>query len=685
MRAVHVVAMLAHIGLCITVETRDMSLQSCSRDAEDERVQDIVERVLQRRRLKERVDAENVCMVLRNMERKGILESDERGVFLRILAEVALYDGNFKVKIAERRDESGVRDFVLQMLRECMDMQDVDVRVEDGTATLCPRTWQPRTRYGSADAVEAVSCVRVQAEAMKRIELDNTCPVVWFIDVMEIRRLDVSGCELDNEVLRNIGELRSVRSLGMQGCKMAKGGLGSLSREMVRDLEELDVSENVLGRCDVVRIGKMRSMVRLSVSRCDVEMGGLLTMVEEMKSLRELRALGNRVSEEDLKMVGERQELRVLEIGVCYAKEGSLSALEKLKELEELSVSCIRVSKKDMDGMSRMKCLKRLEMRSREMEQGSFEDIYVLEQLEQLSVACGELGSGDLCGIGRAGLTSLKMCGVVRRSLRHMRGRRDDSQESMEMESVGESRRDLESLQVLDVSKNKLDRSDVYEIGKMVGLKSLNIRYCKVCAGSVKSLRRLASLEELRMYGNNINREDLRELAEMRGLRVLDIGDCNIRPGGMKYLRGMEVQRQSMLAESVLGTLRRLWRSKESLESGESSVSTGGTLRRQRSSEERQEGECNAEDRRNECLELEVLCVTENELSENDLMEIGEITSLTKLYMDYCKAKPGSMRHLKKLARLRELSAAEWYAHKNEENKSIMEELRQKGVDVRGD
>lgn len=661
MRAVCAVAMLVRAGLCAGAAWQQSSGE------ESERVCKIAERVLARQRLDARVDAEDVCAVLSLVERHGVPSGDERAVFMRALAVEARCNYGFMKKMAMHRDEPGVREFVLQMLRECMDMHDVDVRVEGGAATLCLRNWRPRTRFGTADAVEAVCSVRVQAEAMRRIDLSRESPVVWFVDVMGVRRLDVSGCELSSEALQSMGGLRSVRSLGMRGCCMARGSLEHLGRELVRDLEELDVSENKLDVRDVAIVGKMTRMERLNVTRCDVGRGGLSEMVGQMAGLRELRALGNRVSERDLKRVGEMRELRVLEIGECHVGEGSLRVLGGLSQLEELRVQCIRVGRGDMEGIVAMERLERLEMESRGVERGSFEGIGVLQRLRRLSIACGELGAGDLRGIGRTSVASLKMCGVARGSLRHLWGCEDGTE-------MAEEAGCLRSLRELDLSDNRLDRSDMCEIGKMEGLARLNIRYCRVGAGSMKHLRRLERLEELRMYGNHVSREDLSELGQKRGLRVLDIGNCRIRPGSMKYLRGARVQRRHVL-QSVLGMARRLWSSRETLESRLDARGRAGT------------GEHGMEDgaSREWCAELEVLRVSENDLSEEDLVEIGGMESLTKLCIEYCKVRPGSMRHIKKLARLRELSAAEWRAYESEENKSIMEELRQKGVDVYGD
>lgn len=257
-----------------------------------------------------------------------------------------------------------------------------------------------------SDVVESVNEININVNAMNIImayDEDALYSLKSFVQFMDIRRLNIDHCKLDNAAIGCIGKMRGHTGLSMRSnnCPRNLKYLRSMS-----NLIELDVSGSKLIHADTPKLKVISSRIirELAQSPCIIEVARL----GSKKTQKTISDYSNQVLDSSLPAIGSLENLKSLKMEGRGLEPGSLERIKGLQHIEELDVSMNRLCKGDMMVIGCMKALSRLNIGYCKTEPGSMVYLQNLEMLVDLRIAGNKLKMCDMMVIGNMkGLTAL--------------------------------------------------------------------------------------------------------------------------------------------------------------------------------------------------------------------------------------------------------------------------------------
>jgi len=197
-------------------------------------------------------------------------------------------------------------------------------------------------------------------------------------DLIQLRRLDVSGSKITDEGAKRLSRLKNLESLNLSGTKITDEGVRALAS--LNQLRELNFSDTGVTGRGVDGIQNLRSLT-LSGSR--LKHDGLVAICS-MRGLQHLDISNTRLPDEGLALIANLTTLNSLNLSRTQITGDSLSMLIPLTELLELDISRTRVSD---SSLSSLPDLQNLELLSVESNMGITDDVFeLLARMKRLRV-----------------------------------------------------------------------------------------------------------------------------------------------------------------------------------------------------------------------------------------------------------------------------------------------------------
>lgn len=293
-----------------------------------------------------------------------------------------------------------------------------------------------------------------------------------------------------------------------------------------------------------------------------------------------------------------KMDIRALELDHCMLSEGTMRCIAGMRCLTRLSMKELSIPAiKGLSSFKALESLAELDISGNRINNKLLRKIGALQSLTKLSMENCGLGAGCCWRMYSADLRYIER---------------------------------LERLTVLNVSRNKLKKSDMRVIGKMRHLKELKIGHCNLKTGSIKHIKNIENLEMLEISNNRLSRGDLKAIGDIKQLLRLKMSKC-------------------------------VWRSCKSM----LTFNTG-----------------NLEYVKNldNLIEIDVSYTS---LTKKDMAGIGKLTSLVKIEMVLCRIQPGSLQKLGSLDKLKEINIFE-IRKLNKKDRMFIKSMRDRGVLVNG-
>lgn len=498
-------------------------------------------------------DVVDVLMLARDLRLRN---GDEKTTFYHNLARATEVNSSVFRKVRELKMQiPDVYVYALQLLRVCAGAQNMDVRVCQQHAVLCAQDPQ-YCCYGCAEKVDTVVSMKVHCRVARAIasRKDSLKEVLgWFIDVADVRALDMQGCKVSG-LEAWVSGFERLQTLNMSKSNIDAQGLVHIQR--LTSLKKLNISHNKLqrrmfvdmcmeqpakdGMSAVVSLPRLSS---LNIAYCGLSARDVVH-VGKIGSLRELDVSGNSVDKKFMSVLCKLEGLELLNMNSCELSEGNIAHLRGLTTLKSLCVSQNKLSREDMMSIGTLTSLVLLNIADCRLTGGSLTQLQGLAQLCNLNVSQNRLDGEDIASI---------------KELRNLRVliMRGCSVESRELEQLqGE-------LHELDISGVRLVTESASAIGRMQSLRRLCMHDCGRNQGVLASLGGLKNLEYLSVSRARISADDTAAVCKMESLQVLNMYMCRVEKGCLKTLKRLEQLRRldmgwTPLSDVDLEAIRRM-------------------------------------------------------------------------------------------------------------------------------
>lgn len=523
---------------CLKSDTQSCSLKLvCER-----RAFDLAVNVLERPQEVCSVCADDISSMLYLAEHLALAGEHGKKVFYTRLAEITKPGEDFRKEIEKYKSAPSFGIYMLQLLRRYMDAYGLIVAVKNSKATICTKSKYKLNKYGSREVVDVVNGMKILKDAMHSLYLagkDRLCMIKWFANMMDIRSLDLSKCNMDIVLMECIRGIACLRSLSLRCCKIETEHLNYL-----RDLSlvELDISENrpYLAERFIKKVrrliwkettqnslsvvGELRSVKKLNLADCGL-MPGCLKQLEQLRPV-ELDVSGNTLGEDDMHVIGKMENLTKLGIKNCQLSPGRIAHLQKLTRLTDLEVALNALEETDLQVIGGIERLTKLSMVCCKMKPGSLEYIQGLVTLKELRVSIlrGFLCRRDLLAIAK--IRSLVML--------------DIGDFVTETEDIG-CLWTLVNLEKLVVSKARLNIVDALGVSRIKNIRQLYIDSGEMESGCLEQLKYMQHLEELNVSTamHKLSKSDILSIKSIQSLKYLGITMCKLEEGCLEGLQGM--------------------------------------------------------------------------------------------------------------------------------------------------
>eukprot|EP00866_Antonospora_locustae_P001485 jgi/Antlo1/1485/478 len=463
---------------CSMSECDEYDGQTIVRLACDSRVFDIVADLLDDRALDIEVRGKDVVDTLKLGDFLKV--KDDKMKLCRNLARAVVNDTRLRAEIETQNDVPNIKLFVLELMRDHVGMDNVDVRVHGNRAIVCPSDERQCAEHGLRDRIGVVDEMRIWDSAMDTLlksDKEFAETLGFYVRKMDIRTLELDHCMLSEGIIRCIANMRCLTRLSMK--ELSNDVIHGLSSfQGLETLTELDISGNKMNKRRLKKIRALASLKKLDIENC---------------------GLGS---------------------GWCWgSRSADLRCIEGLEHLTVLNVSKNKLKRCDMHVIGRMLCLNELRVEHCSLKAGSIECIKNLENLKRLDVSGNRLSKKDIKAIGDIkGLERLRMSKCVWISCASMFTLNTRSFEYLKNQC---------SLTELDVSRTSLSTRDMVGIGKMKSLVKLDMEQCKIKPGSLVKLDGLDRLKELSILGTKkLNKKDRMFIRSMKAKGVRVRGDA---------------------------------------------------------------------------------------------------------------------------------------------------------------
>ncbi|KAG0568850.1 hypothetical protein KC19_6G049200 [Ceratodon purpureus] len=321
-----------------------------------------------------------------------------------------------------------------------------------------------------------------------------------------LHELDLSGCESLKELPENIGNLKHLTRLNLSRCTSLEKLPQSISN--LESLHELHLSECFRFKELPENIGNLKHLTKLNLEGC-ASLKKLPQSISNLESLHELDLSGCESLKELPENIGNLKHLTRLNLSRCRSLEKLPQSISNLESLHELYLSeCFRF-KELPENIGNLKHLTKLDLSTCTSLEKLPESISNFESLHEL-----HLWSCD----------SLKELPENIGNLKHLR--KLDLGQCTSLDKLPESISNLESLHELDLS-NCVSLKELPEnIGNLKHLTKLDLSKCTSLEKLPQSISNLESLHELHLWRCSSLKELPENIGNLKHLTELNLKGC---------------------------------------------------------------------------------------------------------------------------------------------------------------
>ena len=149
-----------------------------------------------------------------------------------------------------------------------------------------------------------------------------------------LRRLDLQGLDVDDEVLELLSPLKALEYLNLSGTGITSAGLKSLKN--FAELKRLELRKTSLTDTDLQHVGELSSVEHLDLRGTPITNAGLKHF-KDMKQLRALFVSGREITNAGLEHLKDLTGLKELEFRNSSISDAGLEHLKALSGLEVLN------------------------------------------------------------------------------------------------------------------------------------------------------------------------------------------------------------------------------------------------------------------------------------------------------------------------------------------------------------
>lgn len=260
----------------------------------------------------------------------------------------------------------------------------------------------------------------------------------------------------------------------------------------------------------------------------------------------EAKPLADRVSDDWLKHVAGRKDLRRLELSGTAVTSAGLVYLKELTGVERLNVCLTAVDDAGFPHLSALVKMRRMVVCASKITGSGFKHLQGMQQLQSINLHSSPASDAGLEAIGK--LSSLERLEIVHTNvtdaglkhianlvqLRQLHIASHDTTETG-LPFVGR----LKNLYELDVYEKPASNQTLEQIAKLPGLRFLRLINGPFDDSGVRYLAGLTTLEELSLHSSKVTDAAIEHLAGLKGLRKISLGGTRVTDAGRQRLKAL--------------------------------------------------------------------------------------------------------------------------------------------------
>ncbi|KAI5169815.1 hypothetical protein PAEPH01_1020, partial [Pancytospora epiphaga] len=225
------------------------------------------------------------------------------------------------------------------IVEACLRRYGLGIRMDDEIAIVC----KDRENIYRKEITENFKfrVMRVLPEALdtgvEKEAAERLGVIIWlFSEVLEIPRLNISGCIITEGHIRQLSSMENLEGLNLEECtlKVDRRHCGII--EGFKVLKDLNVSGMILENVFAGILCTTTSLKRLKMEKCFIKPEISFEFIGKQNKLEELRIGNNRLSEKQLNILFNHGSIKVLDMELCtvedmYVFGGSIESVEVLK------------------------------------------------------------------------------------------------------------------------------------------------------------------------------------------------------------------------------------------------------------------------------------------------------------------------------------------------------------------
>lgn len=422
-----------------------------------------------------------------------------------------------------------------------------------------------------------------------------------------LRRLELGGTGITDDVAKSLGTFPSLSSLNLAGCQVGDAVVAGLSERQLAQMTSLDLSGTAVTDKSLRRLSQCRNLVTLRLDHCRVTDEGV-SGLSQVATLRHVSLTGTRITGECFAELGTLPELESLDAGLVPLQWSDLYHLAECDSLKRLQIDGTGATVNLGVLLARYPDLVELNVSGCVMAPGSLKGIARSPGLHELGLAAAGISDADVQRLSKAfpelsvldlaandaisdrsidalcrmkqlrsldlGSTAVTQQGVVRiqnelkdceLSLAAVRFR-DNPFSNPGTPGVGGA-----ALNIVTTPGSIPVRPIPVRAGELEFVKAINAVGGRVEldeSGSVtevvfggrsgirdglKQLKELPKLRSLRLGSSQVTDSDLQLLAELRmTLWSLDLHNTSVTDTGLEHLEGLTMLRSLRLQETEI-------------------------------------------------------------------------------------------------------------------------------------
>ncbi|KAL9978290.1 hypothetical protein ACROYT_G015789 [Oculina patagonica] len=422
----------------------------------------------------------------------------------------------------------------------------------------------------------------ISAEMTLRENKIREIPENSFHSMGSLRILDLRWNEirtLNSDVFRDLKELRELL-LGVNKIEGLPDGIfQTLSNLQILDissnqiemlprgilanvitLQRLDASLNKINELYNETFRNLSSLVRLNLERnriANLPAG----VFDNLKSLSYLNLLGNKIEILPPGVFRNLKTLKTLELGSNKIKELPTGVFQETNLLRHLDLGVNSIKYLEADVFQKMTLLETLNLRINEIgniPRDSFKNLKELRQLYLMTNKLVFLEDGLLQSntkLGKLELSENQLTTIPANLMGNLSSLLTLTLGDNQLKEIPQQVGSMKNLQLLDLSRNKIERIPVRLLAKLNQLKLLTLQRNRISSISSQTFANLTDLEYLLLNKNTLSSIPDEAFLNLRKLKILMLSDNKIVSVGDKaFIIGNSSSRISM-NEGEIGSL----------------------------------------------------------------------------------------------------------------------------------